>query len=200
MHFRLMLHFCISFSGGTKMKYCPETRSVILMKKVDFKSITFKILFKVFNKVIEIKCVKYTIKIAQQLDKSLKDDTIDYFSSLFLALARFCSFSSLFIQDPKFAFTISQRSYRSQCSVLNYIGKCVTLNLLLCTVRFRISLGVIQKVHRCDRVYRSGHDSNQYGGHSKSMSLATWNFLSLLLPMSHFVIFFSHAIPSCAIH
>ena len=182
------------------MKYCPETRSVILMKKVDFKSITFKILFKVFNKVIEIKCVKYTNKIAQQLDKSLKDDTIDYFSSLFLPLARFCSFSSLFIQDPKFAFTISQRSYRSQCSVLNYIGKCVTLNLLLCTVRFRISLGVIQKVHRCDRVYRSGHDSNQYGGHSKSMSLATWNFLSLLLPMSHFVIFFSHAIPPCAIH
>ena len=200
MHFRLMLHFCISFSGGTKMKHCLETRSVILMKKVDFKSITFKILFKVFNNVIEIKCVKYTNKIAQQLDKSLKDDTIDYFSSLFLALARFCSFSSLFIQDPKFAFTISQRSYRSQCSVLNYIGKCVTLNLLLCTVRFRISLGVIQKVHRCDRVYRSGHDSNQYGGHSKSMSLATWNFLSLLLPMSHFVIFFSHAIPPCAIH
>ena len=58
-------------------------RSVILMKKVDFKSITFKIVFKVFKKFIEIKCLKYTNIIAQQLDKSCKADIIDYFSSLF---------------------------------------------------------------------------------------------------------------------
>ena len=50
------------------MEHWSEMRSVVLMKKVDFKSITFKNLFKVVNKVSETKCVKYTNRIAQQHD------------------------------------------------------------------------------------------------------------------------------------